>query len=229
MDLFDRNKMTHYPLNERSGNVAIADACICEDAWDSPISPMIEEKTKQIANEIILARRKGASVICAFGAHAIKNGLGRLMGQMLLNGWFSHTASNGTAVIHDWEFAFNGKSGEDAHATKETGLYINLALAVGAYQGLGYGASVGNMIRNNGLRIPQREELLDRGETFLGGSRNSGSMNAVLTAFDLYELIETLNIPSGFLSIPHPYSDYSLLAAERRAEHSFTCHPMFGH
>jgi hypothetical protein len=46
---------------------------------------------------------------------------------------------------------------------------------------------------------------------------------------DLYELVETLGIPSGFLSVPHPYRQYSLLAAAVKAGRPFTCHPMFGH
>jgi uncharacterized protein (DUF697 family) len=236
--------MTYYPLKDRVSKVNITDACIMVDTWDHPIPQNLAEKTKSIAKEIIRARRRGASVICAFGAHAVKNGLGRLIGQMLTNGWFSHIASNGAAVIHDWEFAFLGKSSEDVRLNaaegrfgtwEETGLYINLALALGAYQGMGYAASGGNMIGKNGLRIPEREELLDHAENYQKRVHNSGTATALLAAttvsaiFDLYELIETLNIPSGFLSIPHPYSDYSLLAAARQAGLTFTCHPMFGH
>jgi hypothetical protein len=244
MPLFNRNNMTYYPLKERMSKVNITDACIAADTWDHPIPPALTEKTKSIAEEITYARRKSASVVCAFGAHAIKNGLGRLLGQMLAQGWFTHLASNGAAVIHDWEFAFLGKSSEDVQMNaaegrfgtwEETGLYINLALALGSYQGLGYGPSVGKMIHDNGLYIPEREELLSQAENFLNKVHNSGTATALLAAttastiFDLYELIETINIPSGFLSISHPYSDYSLLAAVQQAEGHFTCHPMFGH
>jgi hypothetical protein len=242
--MFNRDAMTYFPLKERMSKVNITDACIAADTWDHPIPPQLVEKTKSIAGEITRARRKGASVICAFGAHAVKNGLGRLLGQMLANRWFSHIASNGAAVIHDWEFAFLGKSSEDVRLNaaegrfgtwEETGLYINLALALGAHQGLGYGASVGKMICDKGLCIPDREELLDHAETFLKKNHNSGigetalAATDVSAALDLYELVESLNIPSGFLPIPHPYGDYSLLAAAQRAERPFTCHPMFGH
>jgi hypothetical protein len=147
-------------------------------------------------------------------------------------------------VIHDWEFAFFGKSGEDVRANaaegrfgawEETGFYISLALAVGAYEGLGYGASVGKMILENGLHIPARKEILHRAEIFLEGSHDFGGPEAALTAvtasaaLDLFELVESFYIPSGFLSISHPHADYSLLAAARNAERPFTCHPMFGH
>jgi hypothetical protein len=242
--LFNRSKMTYYPLKERVSKLNITETCIAADSWDRPIQPQLAEKAKTITEEIICAQQKGASVICTFGAHTIKNGLGRMLGQMLANGWFTHLASNGAAVIHDWEFAFLGKSSEDVRLNaaegrfgtwEETGLYINLALALGAYQGLGYGASVGKMICDKGLHIPEREELLCYAENFMKKVHNSSAATASLAAisasviFDLYELIETLNIPSGFLSIPHQYCDYSLLAATQQSERPLTCHPMFGH
>ncbi len=37
---------------------------------------------------------------------------------------------------------------------KETGFYINLALIIGAYEGLGYGESIGKMISGEGLIVP---------------------------------------------------------------------------
>ena len=223
MPFFDRDKMTFYPLKERNSKVTINEAAVSEDTWDQAISPSLEEKAECIAAEIIRARKKDAAVICAFGAHAIKNGLGRLLGEMLEKGWFTHLASNGAAVIHDWEFAFLGKSSEDVRANtaegrfgawEETGFYINLALAIGAFKGLGYSNSVGRMICDNGLFIPNREDL-----------RSSVSA----AGLDLCELVEILDIPSGFLSIPHSYSACSLLAAAVNTGRPFTCHPMFGH
>jgi predicted NBD/HSP70 family sugar kinase len=230
---FDRGKMTYYPLKERLNKLSIAETCIAEESWDHPIPPSLGEKTEQIADEIISAQKKGASVICAFGAHTIKNGLGKLVGEMLEKGWLTHLASNGAAFIHDWEFAFFGKSGEDVQKNaaegrfgtwQETGLYINLALAVGVFEGSGYGASIGKMIRNNGVSIPEREELIEKTKAF-----QKGSANEAAAALDLYELVETLEIPSGFLSVPHSHSAYSLLALAMKAARPFTCHPMFGH
>ena len=236
MPLFDREFMNYYPLKDRKSKVNIGSACIYEDKWDHPIPEFLERTTERIAGEIISAREKGASVICAFGAHAIKNGLGKLLGEMLANGWFTQLAANGAAVIHDWEFAYLGKSSEDVRenaaegrfgAWEETGLYINLALALGAYEGSGYAASVAKMICGNGLLIPGRNELLENCDASkIKSGKNVATASAAL---DLYELIEKLGIPSGFLSIAHPFSDYSLLAAARRAERPLTCHPMFGH
>jgi hypothetical protein len=38
---------------------------------------------------------------------------------------------------------------------QETGLYINLAIAIGSYRGLGYGQSVGAMIMDDGACYPR--------------------------------------------------------------------------
>ncbi len=64
-------------------------------------------------------------------------------------------STNGAGIIHDWEFSFQGKSSEDVRENvklgqfgiwDDTGSFINLALIVGAFEGLGYGESVGKMI-----------------------------------------------------------------------------------
>ena len=243
---FDPSAITSYPLKERYSKVDIVSACVSPEN-DTAVPPALEEKAGKIAEEILTARSRGASVICAFGAHAIKNGLGRLLGEMLSRRWFTHLAANGAAVIHDWEFSFLGKSSEDVRENaargrfgtwEETGLYINLALAAGAYEGLGYGASVGAMIQRQGLAIPGRQELLDTvkqsiAEEDLPGKTSAAkppqNMRKAAAALDLYELLEAEKIPPGFLSIPHPWAAYSVLAAAERAGLPFTCHPMFGH
>ena len=234
--------MKYFPLNDRLSKVDITKAAFTPETITSVNFNFKEnsgsisqedsgllEKTRALGEEILRARKNGSQVICAFGAHAIKNGLGALLGEMLEKGWFTHLASNGAAVIHDWEFAWLGKSSEDVRENvaagrfgtwEETGLYINLALASGAWQGLGYASSVGEMILNDGIYIPERDELL--------GAVRAASEKAS-TAFDLYELIESERIPSGFLSVPHRFAQYSLLAAARKSEKPFTCHPMFGH
>ena len=87
---------------------------------------------------------------------------------LMEEGWVTHLATNGAGIIHDWEFAFQGKSSEDVRENvkqgqfgiwDETGFYINLALIVGAYEGLGYGESVGKMISREGLDIPEVSTL----------------------------------------------------------------------
>src|SRR5690606_16302897 len=91
------------------------------------------------------ARELNRSVMLAFGAHTIKNGMGPTLIALMKEGWVTHLATNGAGIIHDWEFAFQGKSSEDVRENVELGqfgiwddtdFFINLALVVGAYEGL---------------------------------------------------------------------------------------------
>ncbi|MDC7230677.1 MAG: hypothetical protein PQJ48_10235 [Sphaerochaetaceae bacterium] len=178
------------------------------------------------------SRENGSSRMCVFGAHTIKNGLGLTLAELIKEGWFTHLATNGAGIIHDWEFAFLGCSSEDVSTNvkagrfgtwEETGLYINLALVVGAFEGLGYGESVGKMISQDFLEIPSKEEL----EEILCNKNILLSKRAA--AADLLYEIERLGIPSSRYSIKHPYKKYSIQSACYEKGVPFTGHPMFGH
>ncbi len=231
MERFDKNNMVYYPLNERYSKVEIERDYIRIDAKPDTDDPISIKKIKTISNEIISAREKKASVILAFGAHTIKNGLALVLGELIKNGYITHLATNGAGVIHDWEFAYLGKSSEDVQANvklgkfgtwEETGYYINLALAVGAFYGLGYASSVSELINNDGLNIPTIQTL---NEVIL----NSDNANQIAAAANLRSLIKDYKIPHGFMEIIHKYKKYSLLSIARKYNCRFTCHPMFGH
>jgi hypothetical protein len=185
---------------------------------------------------LLAARDAGRSRILAFGAHVIKNGLGPLLGEFVKRKWISHLATNGAAVIHDWEFACQGLSGEDVRENvregkfgtwEETGFAINVALAVGAYEGLGYGESVGSLIAHQGLSIPERGTLREIiGAPFSADAPPLWKRSA---AAELLELLETLDIPSGWRGIEHRFPQFSVQAAAYEAGTPFTGHPMFGH
>ena len=105
-----------------------------------------------------------------FGAHTIKNGMAPTLIALISEGWITHLATNGAGIIHDWEFAYQGKTSEDVRENvkngqfgiwHETGFFINLALVVGGYEGLGYGESIGKMISMEGLNIPEVSFLID--------------------------------------------------------------------
>ena len=124
-------------------------------------------------------------------------------------GWVTHLATNGAGVIHDWEFAYIGKSSEDVRANvevgkfgtwQETGYYINLALAVGSYRNLGYGESIGHFIENNGLEIPSKGELLSLISQPLDSNNSYDEYSRVSAAVDLLELINRFSLPEGFFT-----------------------------
>jgi hypothetical protein len=169
----------------------------------------------------------------AFGAHTIKNGLAPVLIELMERGWVTLLATNGAGVIHDWEFAYQGASSEYVQANVEAGQFgiwdesgfnLNLALIVGAYEGLGYGESVGKMIVQDGLEIPASDQLLRT-------ARNAEEQNTdvAAAAFDLKTTIERFGLEPGFRSIPHPFKRYSVQGAAFRLNIPFTAHPMFGH
>ncbi len=239
---FDREKIKFYPLAERMNKVDIERERVTPDMEIRSLSRRAREAVKRIAEDIVKAKENGKSVVMAFGAHTIKNGLGPLLIEFIQKGWINHLATNGAGIIHDWEFAYQGKSSEDVRANvrmgrfgiwEETGFYLNLAIDVGAYLGLGYGESVGAMVFNDGLNIPDREELLATVEKALNREEsNDYSSNAfrkASAAAELLYIIEHFNIDSGFMEIKHRYKQYGLQAAAFRLNVPYTAHPMFGH
>ena len=230
---FDRTKMEYPSVRTRYSKVNITETSVPPECADlSAFDPALVAHAEKIAGEIRRAREAGAAVICAFGAHSIKNGLGRLIGSLLQQGWFSHVATNGAGIIHDWEFAFLGKSSEDVRENvkigrfgtwDETGKYINLAIAAGAYEGFGYAESVGKFVMNDGLQIPSLEEL------------ESVSCDAGVpvwkraAALDYAAVLRLCGIKEGFLQVEHPYKEYSIHSFSQNGEGLFTCHPMIGH
>jgi len=230
---FDRMKLNIKSLKERPNKVYIERDHIPLTAKPGPFesnSKVILEKT---VNRIKRARKNNKPVMLAFGAHSIKNGLSKIFIDLMEKDWITHLATNGAGIIHDWEFAFQGESSEDVRANvtkgqfgiwQETGFFLNLAIIVGAYEGLGYGESVGAMIENESLHIPTTEEL----ELFVMDNLDKNTDNAA-AAIDLISAIEKFDLKPGVLSIPHPYKEYSVQAAAYRLKVPFTSHPMIGH
>ena len=175
----------------------------------------------------------GKPVICAFGAHTIKNGLGPVLVKLLREGWLTHLATNGAGIIHDWEFSYQGKSCEDVRKMvrqgrfgnwEETGFLINLALNVGSYEGKGYGESVGAMIHTEGLDIPGEQILLEVARDEL---ENRPERSAA--AADLLWAVRKFELEPGRLAIAHPWKEDSAQGQSHAEGIPFTGHPMFGH
>ncbi len=230
---FDRTRLQTRRLNVRTNKVNIAQDAVSPEAVPRPISPAATEALMECAAKIRTARSAGRPVILAFGAHTIKNGLAPVLIQLMEQGWVTLLATNGAGIIHDWEFAFQGLSSEDVRTNvdlgqfgiwEETGFNLNLALIVGAYEGVGYGEAVGKMILREGLDIPTSEQLLRTVK-----SDAAQDPNVAAAALDLLATIQMCNLEPGFRSIPHPFKKYSAQAAAFRLNVPFTAHPMFGH
>ena len=236
--LFDRDRIHVRPLTERENKLDIQ-RTVVNGSFEGPaLSAEAEADVTLAASELRAAKARGAPAALAFGAHAIKNGLSRIMVRFMEEGWVTHFATNGAGVIHDWEFSYQGRSGEDVKRYvaegqfgiwEETGSYLNLALAVGAWRGLGYGESVGAMIAEDGIPVPTDARLVQDVAAGAAADAEEATLARAAAAADLRGLLRRLGIRPGFFRIEHPYKEYSLAAAAYRAGIPFTAHPMFGH
>ncbi len=235
---FDREQIKTLPLSQRENKLTLQRDLIDPARYVPKLSAQAEAAVRAAAGEIRQARSAGRPVILAFGAHCIKNGLAPTLISLLEKGWVTHLATNGAGIIHDWEFAYQGMSGEDVrrYATEgqfgiweQTGLYLNLAFLVGAYEGLGYGASVGTMVEQDGLRIRGEQELLASMRKGLAPAADSATLERAAAAADLLAIIRKLHLPEGLLRIEHRYKAAGLQAAALRKGMPLTGHPMFGH
>jgi hypothetical protein len=230
---FDRFRLDTKSLQARCNKVEITRDAISLETRPRPLSEKAAALVAECATRIRAARSAGRPVILAFGAHTIKNGLSPVLIELMKRGWLTLLATNGAGIIHDWEFAFQGASSEDVRSNvargefgiwEETGFDLNLALLVGAYEGLGYGEAVGKMIAREGLDIPTPDQLLATAR-----DQASSDPETAAAAIDLYGAIQKFDIEPGFLSIPHPFKEYSAQAAAFNFDIPFTAHPMFGH
>ena len=228
----DRSQLRFQPLKERKNRVFIEKDHVSPSASPGPLDPETLTAIREAGKAVKEARSKRRPVVLAFGAHTIKNGLSPVLIQLIQGGWLTHLATNGAGIIHDWEFAYQGASSEEVRENvqlgcfgiwEETGRYLNLAFLVGAYEGLGYGESVGSLVQNNGLDIPATTELIRAaGQAALDPERAAA-------AADLLWAVETFDLAPGFLRVQHPFQQYGLQAAAFRLKVPFTAHPMFGH
>ena len=230
---FDRFAVRQKPLAERANKIRIERDAVPLDQPPQHLSAQARETIGETAARIREARGQDRPVMLAFGAHTIKNGLGPLLIRFLEEGWITHLATNGAGVIHDWEFAFQGASGEDVRKNvdcgefgnwQETGHFLNLAINVGAFEGKGYGEAVGTFIENEGLTIPSGAEL----EALIRRCVPNEPERAA-SAADLLYCVRRFALQPGPLVVPHPWKKYSVQAAAFRLGVPSTAHPMFGH
>jgi len=212
----DRDRLDVKKLDNRKNKVYIEKDSIPVTQKPEQLSEKDFNLIAKTAERIRLAQENGSSVMLTFGAHTIKNGMSPTLIALMEEGWVTHLSTNGAGIIHDWEFAFQGKSSEDVRENvhlgqfgiwDHTGFNINLALIVGAYEGLGYGESVGKMISREGLDIPELPDLY--AESLENMHINPEKAAA---AIDLAGIIQKFGLQPGFRSIPHPFKKYSAQA-----------------
>ncbi len=229
---FDRTKLNVKPLSERYNKVNIEKDQIPITQKPANDSEIFRNIVNDTAERIIKAKENNAPVMLTMGAHTIKNCMAPTIIKLMEDGWLTHLATNGAGIIHDWEFAYQGVSSEDVKANvdkgqfgiwEETGKYINLAIVVGAFEGKGYGESVGSMIENEGVQIPSEDEIAELVKNYNTEPEKAGA------ALDLLDTIKKFNLNSGWMNISFPYKQYCVQAAAYKLGIPFTGHPMIGH
>src|SRR5262245_14636097 len=165
---FDLSDVRTYPLKSRASKTraeafarpAPPGASLAQ--WlDSIPNILAAADLKAVVSAIVAARRGGRGLLWGIGAHVIKTGLGPVLIDLMERGFVSALATNGAAVIHDFEIALAGATSEDVDEAlgpgrfgmaDETGRLLNLAITEGVGAGLGLGQSVGKFLSD---REPQ--------------------------------------------------------------------------
>ncbi len=110
---------------------------------------------KRVAGALREARAGGRECVWMIGAHTVKVGLSGYLSALIEAGYITCLASTGSAVIHDLELAFFGKTSEDVAAelgagrfgmSAETAAHFEAACAHAEALGVGLGAGVGAYI-----------------------------------------------------------------------------------
>jgi hypothetical protein len=159
---FDLSSIRTYPLKSRKSKVTTAE-------FAQPVGPgatvgrlleslpnlLAAADLKAVAAAICAAKRNGGGVIWGLGAHVIKTGLGPVLIDLMRRGFVSAIATNGAAVIHDFEIALAGGTSEDVDEAlgpgqfgmaEETGRLLNGAIRDGVAAGFGIGQSVSRFL-----------------------------------------------------------------------------------
>jgi hypothetical protein len=227
----DLKRVRVYPLEQRLSDSNLSEILIDPDAAPPAVAEPLHQTIREAARNIANAHKKRGGVMLLYGAHLIKNGGARILNSMLELGWITHLATNGAGTIHDWEFAFLGRSTESVKnnvATgtfgtwDETGRCLQLALLAGALRGEGYGRSLGRFIAEDGVTLPQVEFLRELIRTEPAHPL-SPARAELLCAMAAHQ------IPPETITVKHPWKESSVLATAFRLGIPLTVHPGIGY
>src|SRR4051812_15538394 len=155
---FDLSAIRTYPLKARPSKAKAEDFARPVDAHagvreflDALPNMLAAADVRAVAKAVAVAARADAGVVWGIGAHVIKTGLAPVLIDLMERGYVSAIATNGAAVIHDFEVALAGATSEDVDQSlgpgtfgmaEETGRLLNAAINDGVAKGLGIGQAV---------------------------------------------------------------------------------------
>ena len=227
----DLQKIKPLPLAKRNSLSTVEEVLVPLDAEPAAIGDALMSQVDDCAGRIRKARANGKAVMMIYGAHLIKNGAALILDNLIANGWLSHLATNGAGTIHDWEYAWLGRSTECVRSNvatgtfgtwEETGRYIHLALLAGGVEGLGYGEALGRFIAGDGADLPAADELAS-----LIAAEPAHELAAARAA--LLHAMRNGSAPEGRCNLEHRWKQASVVASAYRHGIPLTVHPGIGY
>ena len=227
----DLKRLKVLPLEERRSLTRVEDILVAPDTKPTCCGDSNHTAIHNCAEAIHRARSAGAAVILIYGAHLLRNGAALLLNELMQRRWVTHVATNGAGTIHDWEYAWLGRSTESVEENvaagtfgtwDETGRNIHLALLAGGIRNEGYGTALGRFISEDGVTLPASAEL--------EGQIREDSRHAFTSArSDLLRTMCEYNIQSGRIESVHRWKHASILASAFRHGISASVHPGIGY
>jgi len=157
-DEFDLSGVNTYPLKSRKSKARAEDFARPVEAnatiatWlDSLPNMLAAADLKAVVAALRRAKSDDSGIVWGLGAHVIKVGLGPVLIDLMERGFVSAIATNGAAIIHDFEIALVGATSEDVDEAlgpgrfgmaEETGRLLNAAINDGVANGQGIGQAV---------------------------------------------------------------------------------------
>lgn len=227
----DLSRVKVFPLEERKSLTRAEDILIDPESDPAEIDERLQASIQRCAGRVREAHATGASILLAYGAHLLRNGAALILERMMARGWLTHLATNGAGTIHDWEYAFLGRSTESVRdnvatgtfgAWDETGRYLHVAMMAGGLEGYGYGRSLGQFIVEDGVSLPDAESLRDR-------IRQNPDDAETSARADLLRAIQAHGLRSGRQKVGHRWKDASILAHAFRHRIPLSVHPGIGY
>jgi hypothetical protein len=227
----DLMKLKVYPLETRRSLTRVDEILIDPSETPREISAELSSSIRTCAGAILAARQRHATVMLIYGAHLLRNGAALILERMMEQGWLTHLATNGAGTIHDWEYAWLGRSTESVRegvaegnfgTWDETGRYIHLALLAGGIAQEGYGKALGRFIHEDGLSLPTTKELRE-------AIRDHPAHPLTAARADLLLAMERHGLPAGRHAIEHRWKRGSILAQAFRHSVPLTVHPGIGY
>jgi hypothetical protein len=162
---FDLSGVRTYPLASRHSKVRVEDFARPHEPGGTvatflgSLPAMLgAADLRAVAHAVVAAHGNGKGVLWGIGAHVIKTGLGPILIDLMERGVVSGLATNGAAVIHDFEIALGGATSEDVDEAlgpgrfgmaDETGRILNGVITDGVAAGLGIGQAVSRYLHEN--------------------------------------------------------------------------------